>query len=180
MTNGLGELPYTFSVSGKFPTGLNLTANGVIEGTPTAAGVYPFTIDVTDNAGCQAFQTYSITVNCPGFSLTPPSLGAGVTNVPYSATITAVGNTTPVTFTLTGGSLPPGLFLSTSVTDFGVISGTPKTRTYPFQITVTDEDGCTVFMSYTILISCADLIITPPVSGSPGFVGVFLSNQHHQ
>ncbi len=46
-----GTLPYTWSVdSGTLPTGLTLHAStGVIDGTPTVAGVYPFVIKLTDD-----------------------------------------------------------------------------------------------------------------------------------
>lgn len=45
-----GVEPYTWSLhSGTLPTGLTLhAATGVIDGTPTVPGVYPFEIKVTD------------------------------------------------------------------------------------------------------------------------------------
>ena len=171
MTNLLGEQPYTYTVTGGIlPPGLNLTANGVIQGTPTAGGIYPFTVIVTDNADCQAFQNYSITVSCPNITFkTPSPLPTGVTTAPYSEQIVVTGNTTPVTYALTGGSLPPGLFLSTS----GLISGTPSVEGHSsFQITVTDADGCTAFMSYELDINCAGITITPPAPYPHGFIGI--------
>ncbi len=45
-----GVLPYAWTIdSGSLPTGLTLHAGtGVIDGTPTVPGVYPFVIKVTD------------------------------------------------------------------------------------------------------------------------------------
>ena len=61
---------------------------------------------------------------------------------------------------MANGSLPPGLFLNANT---GLISGTPTTAgTYSFQIGVKDADGCTAFMTYTIVISCPTITFTPP------------------
>jgi hypothetical protein len=53
-----GQPPYTFTdVSasqtppGSFPTGVQLNADGTITGTPTAAGDFAATVDVSDSAG---------------------------------------------------------------------------------------------------------------------------------
>ena len=44
-----GTLPYSWSiVSGSLPAGLSMAANGLIGGTPTAAGTSNFTVKVTD------------------------------------------------------------------------------------------------------------------------------------
>jgi Putative Ig domain len=50
-----GFQPYTSWIvvtpgTGTLPPGLSLTTNGQITGTPTAAGTYPFTVQVTDSA----------------------------------------------------------------------------------------------------------------------------------
>ena len=56
--------------------------------------------------------------------ISPAALPAAVINVPYSATLTAVGGLQPFTWALASGTLPPGLTISTSGAN-GVISGTP-------------------------------------------------------
>ena len=60
-----GALPYgSLTVTaGALPTGLSLSATGLISGTPTAIGLFPFTVSVTDSLGITAQQNYSITVN---------------------------------------------------------------------------------------------------------------------
>lgn len=60
-----GTAPYVWALlAGPLPPGLTLTpATGLISGTPTSAGTYPCTIQVTDNAGYTAQQQFSITVN---------------------------------------------------------------------------------------------------------------------
>jgi hypothetical protein len=65
-----GTPPYTFSLAtgSMLPAGLNLTTTnnqGVISGTPTATGTFPFTIQVMDSANpaANATQALSITIN---------------------------------------------------------------------------------------------------------------------
>jgi Big-like domain-containing protein/putative Ig domain-containing protein len=47
-----GVPPYTFSLaSGTLPAGLTLSAAGVVAGTPTVVGTYPFTFTIVDSSG---------------------------------------------------------------------------------------------------------------------------------
>ena len=50
-----------------------LTGTISVNGSPTAAGTLSFTVTVTDYAGAQLVQNYSITIN-PALALTPSSL----------------------------------------------------------------------------------------------------------
>ena len=59
-----GAPPYTFSIVGGLPAGMTLT-NGVIGGTPGAAGTVPFAVSVTDSAGTTATAPAQISVR-PG------------------------------------------------------------------------------------------------------------------
>jgi hypothetical protein len=62
--SGGGAAPLTFSiVSGSLPTGLTLNAaTGVVSGTPTGPGTFPFTIQVVDSMMGTASVACSITV----------------------------------------------------------------------------------------------------------------------
>ena len=58
-----GQIPYTWAVaSGTLPAGLNLSAAGVISGTPTTAGAANFTVRVTDSAAPAASVTQPLTL----------------------------------------------------------------------------------------------------------------------
>lgn len=62
--SGGGEAPLTFAVTaGTLPGGLTLNAStGVLSGTPTSPGVFPFTITVTDALRATASVACSITI----------------------------------------------------------------------------------------------------------------------
>ena len=149
-----GISPYTWTttpVSGSLPPGLSLSAAGMISGTPTTAGTYPFTVKVTDSASDAATGAFSITVNS-GLTVTTASLPTGVANAAYSTTLSVAGGVSPYTWTTTpvSGSFPAGLSLSTA----GVLSGTPTTPgTYPFTVKVTDSASTTATGALTITIN---------------------------
>ncbi len=60
-TGGSGT-GYAFTATG-LPAGLSISATGQISGTPTTAGSYSYTVNVTDSVGDTAAATGSITVN---------------------------------------------------------------------------------------------------------------------
>lgn len=65
-----GHPPYTFSlIGGALPPGLTLSSSGVISGTPTTAGVYNYTIQVTDTTPLSSSVTCGANINPPP---TPP------------------------------------------------------------------------------------------------------------
>jgi len=74
-----GAAPYVFSVangSAALPPSLTLSSNGLLSGTLTATGTFPFTLRVTDNNGCSRAQNFSVTVTtrAPLCSNLPPNL----------------------------------------------------------------------------------------------------------
>lgn len=62
-----GTPPYTYALSGgsSLPPGVVLSPSGGLSGTPTAAGTYSFTVQVTDAAAQTASVVYVITVAAP-------------------------------------------------------------------------------------------------------------------
>src|ERR1700761_608150 len=64
-----GTPSYTYSVStGSLPAGLTLSTGGVISGTPTQAGTFAFSVNVTDSATPVAnskSESYSFTIAAP-------------------------------------------------------------------------------------------------------------------
>jgi hypothetical protein len=176
---GGGTAPYAWSVSsGALPPGLSLDpGSGVISGTPTAGGAYPFTVTVTDSStptAQSASDSYTITVTAPvALSITTTSLPAGTVNDAYSAGLAASGGTAPYAWSVSSGALPAGLSLDPST---GAISGTPTaTGTSDFTVAVTDSSATaeTATADLSITIGTASLLpqtisFTAPSSGRYG------------
>ncbi|MBJ6610620.1 MAG: cellulase family glycosylhydrolase [Candidatus Thiothrix moscowensis] len=82
-----GTAPYNWSVSsGSLPTGLSLSAAGVISGTPTTAGTASFSVKVTDDQGLSDIQALSLTI-----AAAPPVTGnADMALTTFKATATSV------------------------------------------------------------------------------------------
>ncbi|MFN7976308.1 MAG: Ig domain-containing protein [Acidobacteriota bacterium] len=149
-----GVPPYTFAVIGPLPPGLSLGPSGILAGTPTSVGTFPFSISVRDAGSCSASQPYTIVVrpDCAGVAIdvSPPVLPGGTVGVTYGATIGASGGAAPYTFMVTSGTLPPGLVLGPS----GTLSGTPATAgVYTFTVTATDVRYCSGTRTYTTAFS---------------------------
>jgi len=65
------------------------------------------------------------------------NLPAGTVNGPYNAVLTVSGGSSPYQFWAIGGTLPPGISLSSAT---GTISGTPSTAgSFTFEVLVTDH-----------------------------------------
>ena len=134
-----GTPNYTWSLSsGSLPAGLSLSSGGAISGTPTASGTATFTVMVTDSASPAqtASAQESITVAAGQLTITTVALGYGTTGNGYSATLGATGGTPGYSWSITQGSLPAGLSISSA----GVISGTPTASgASTFTVSVTDS-----------------------------------------
>ena len=76
------------------PPGLTLSPAGVISGTPTLPGTFPFNVTVTDSLGATATATLQIVVS-PSLQITVLGLPGAVAGQPYTFTLTSVGGTAP-------------------------------------------------------------------------------------
>ena len=133
------------------PTGLTLSATGVISGAPTTAGAFNFSVQATNSKGSDT-KALSMTITAAP-AITTTTLPAGITGTSYSQTLTATG-TAPINWSLASGNLPTGLNLSAA----GAISGTPtEAGTFNFTVQATNSAG-----SDTKTLS---IMITQPVTG---------------
>lgn len=161
-----GKAPYSWSLTSGTVSGLSLSAAGILEGTPTAAGTCSLTAEVTDNDGSTADRTFQFTVAEADLAIvSAAALPDGTVAEVYSYTLTASGGTTPYFWTVASGELPDGVSLSGA----GVFSGTPVLPgTYEFTIKVTDNGGLDASKIFSLIIPVPPLTITStsPLTGA--------------
>lgn len=91
---GMSEsLTYTV-LSGELPPGLTLAADGVLAGTPSAAGLYTFVAEVVDGAGRTDHRALAIVIEEPPAVVQPPPEEGGcgcTTSAPSSGGSWVVG-----------------------------------------------------------------------------------------
>ncbi len=164
-----GGVPgYTWNlVSGPLPPGLTLnTSTGLISGISQVAGTYPVVIRVVDSGGAlQQSATYTCDiVITPTLVLTAPCPATGgIQGADYIFNVSAIGGAGPLTWTLTGGALPPGLLLHQST---GALTGVP-TANGAYPITVSISDSGVGPLRQTVTYSCNIIIGTTLAIAAP-------------
>ncbi|MBI3424585.1 MAG: putative Ig domain-containing protein, partial [Acidobacteria bacterium] len=133
------------------------TTNGVANSTYTA-GSTPGNDSVSTTIDGQTMAT-GLTVGCQTITIAPGSLAGGTAGLAYPNTqLTATGGFGPHVFSIMSGGLPTGLMLSMT----GLISGTPlQVGTFSFVVKATDTGGCFGTQSYTLVIVCPTVSLSP-------------------
>jgi len=152
--------PTSFGATG-LPTGLSVaTATGLISGTPSVTGSFAATITAT-NAGGSGTQGFSIiiTVATVAPTITSTAPPGGTVGTPYSRTFTATG-TTPITWSIATGTVPPGVTLNAAS---GVLSGTPTTAG-TFGFLVQAANGTPPNATQNVTITIAPAAVPPTVA----------------
>ncbi len=109
-SDSLDHTPYTFTLaSGSLPTNLTLGTDGLLSGTPTAAGSFPFTVQAAGSGGVSGTQAYTLVVNrattTVAVTATPNPTTQGVP-VNLVATVASGTPTGTVSFSADGTTLP--------------------------------------------------------------------------
>ena len=80
---------YSFLVNaGNLPNGLTLSSNGALSGTPSAAGTFNFTIQVTDSTKSTGTQAFTLIINQGNPVLSVTNSPLGYDGNPHSAVVT--------------------------------------------------------------------------------------------
>ncbi|MDP2896332.1 MAG: putative Ig domain-containing protein [bacterium] len=176
-----GYWNYAWSVaSGSLPSGLSLSENGVLSGTPGEYGDFSFTVEVTDRGSPPATDSavFDLHVSPPEVVITTTTLPAGVEGQAYSETLQAQGGIPPYRWTVVSSGLPDGLSLNPNT---GVLSGTPTNAaigTWAFNVQAEDSQSPpytdTQVFSLTIA-PAADLVIGTASPLPAGKVGAAYS-----
>ncbi|HET8925758.1 MAG TPA: kelch repeat-containing protein [Candidatus Acidoferrum sp.] len=167
--NGTGLITWS-TVSGSLPPGLKgntIGTYGTVSGTPTTAGSFTFTAQVTDGHTV-ATRSFTINVSVATLAFTSNTMLTGGTGRVYSQPLPVTGGTPPYTATVTSGTVPPGLTLSSN----GVLSGTPSSAgSFTFTASVSDSSSPVQTATQTLTIAVNTLFITTTALPS-GIVGV--------
>jgi hypothetical protein len=145
---------------GALPPGITLTPdNGALVGTPTNAGTYSFAVMPVDHDGqTGAARTLTEVVAPPPLVITTTTLPGGTVGSAYSGHFEATGGTGAHTWSVTAGTLAPGLSLTAST---GAITGTPTAvGSSPVTFQVQDTLGHKATVQVTISVVAAP----PPVA----------------
>ena len=136
-----GSARYSWTLLSSGGSGLRLSSNGVLSGTPAQSGTFGLTVQVSDDAGASAVRSlvvqFSPDASAPepvALSITTESLPTTEPGARYAAILSAEGGTGAYTWELLddGNS---GLALSTG----GVLTGTaPAPGNYGLSFQVTD------------------------------------------
>jgi uncharacterized protein (TIGR03437 family) len=173
--NGTGFVPQStvnFGCSGTpaFLTSTFVSATELTAAVPADMIASPGNcVLVVDNPQGSVSDFYQYTVNPAArlSILTTSSLPSGTVDVPYSLALSATGGVPPYSnWTLTSGSLPPGISLtSPSSLISGLITGTPTSAgTFTFTVQVSDSTNATASATLSLTI------VQVPVISANGIV----------
>ena len=178
-----GFAPYTFSVSpNSLPTGLTLSSNGSISGTPTVTGTFNLTLTATDVTGQTGSKAFQITVRPFSADLTTSagslsfSIPAGTIALPASQTVQVQSTdvTKPLSWSaavtpaqpwlsVTKGGTTPGSF---TVSLTSAASSLTASAT-PYQATITvacQAPGPCAGNSQTVAVSLLVSTVSPALT----------------
>jgi hypothetical protein len=152
-----------YSASG-LPAGLVMSPAGMISGTPTEPGTA--TVQIYENGYLDCSCSLTIRENI--LAITNKTLPNGGVTASYSAVLIADGGYPPYTWSITSGTLPPGLSLQGNL-----IIGTPTVDgNYPITIHLSDTHGTAVDSLFVLSVA---QIIVPPLPNAT--VGIAYSAQ---
>jgi hypothetical protein len=151
------KLPSFRVVDGRLPPGTKLFdfagSSGLINGVPTTAGTFTFTVQVKDETRATDTETFTIEIlPAEAPTITTVALASGTVGEFYCCgNLFTSGGVQPHSWSVVAGALPPGLELPKGE---NTISGTPTTAgTFSFTVRVTDELGAFSDKEFSITIS---------------------------
>ena len=160
-----GKPPYTYAVSfGSLPSGLSLSSTtGELSGTlphSLRGSSYTFQITVQDSVNNTDVQGFSGTINTYSTTILPATLSAATPGANYSATITTIGGQSAYSYTITSGTLPSGLSLSSSGDITGSVAESEAGNAPSITVRSTDANGVFNTATYSLAVSSFAVSVT--------------------
>ena len=151
-----GTTPYTYYVSaGTLPLGITIASgNGLVSGTPTvvqSAANVTFSVKDAINEVASVTSTVGFTVTLAPIvavagNTSPISIQKNSAITSFNAFTSVSYGTTPYTYYVSTGTLPPGITINSSS---GLVSGTPNTVQSAANVTFSVKDVNNVVASAT-------------------------------
>lgn len=163
--------PMTFALeASSLPSGLTLSPEGVISGTPGQSGITPVSIKVTDGAGDVLIKQFSVIISATALSISSTTLPGAVLGKAYSYQLTQSGGLAPYKWSIDSGNLPANFNLDRSS---GILScpsvGANQIGTYNLRLKVEDSDFTnggslpySAFKDFVLSISSSVVILSGP------------------
>jgi hypothetical protein len=168
-----GTPSYSWFAEG-LPTGLKMSTDGVISGTPTQLGTFTVVFAVMDSSNPAYIAETTLSFNIPtdlkiNAVLPFPNAIVGTAYPGTTSQITNTGGLAPYTWAVVAGALPVGMTINPST---GVLQGVPcsytskfpnsdYTETYSFVVQVTDAINAKASQNFTINLAPAALTFGP-------------------
>lgn len=172
LTNDKNNQGVTWTLSGPGQLSSNTTTSVVYTAPADISTAATATVTATSIANSTITATESITLNAV-LTIATTSLPAGTLQTSYNTFVAAEGATGTFTWSVTAGSLPPGLtFQSSSTSASAEITGIPIVLgTYKFTVQVTDSSSTSVTQALSITINPEPPLSVATASLPSGQVG---------
>ena len=153
-------ITYSLASGSSLPSGVTLnSATGLISGTlPDIAAntTYTFTINASDGLNPAVPRAFSISSNAaPTWVTAAGSLGTFTSEANLNIQLSASDPSESRTYTLSSGSLPSGVTLSSSGLISGVTDAVGSNTTYNFVVSVSDGINTAISRSFSFILAPA-------------------------
>lgn len=166
-----GDPPMTWALASgsALPPGLSLSASGLISGTPTETGTFPFTVEVRDAGGQFAAADLTLFV-VPPVTILTTTLPQGNIGTNYYAVLQAAGGIGVAGYRWAlepGSDLPEGMTLN----EFGGLFGIPlEAGTFELVVSASDWGSTTHKATQPLTLSVDNRLAILPDPAPPGIV----------
>jgi hypothetical protein len=155
-----GSAPHFWELTGgSLPTGLALNSDGMILGRPQDDGTFQFRARVADATKTTAEQAFRLRVGSGLTLLSAAEMPSSSMGSPYQHQLAAGGGAPPLRWSVSGGTLPPGLTLERTS---GVVQGqTSAAGRFNFEVMVQDSARASAVQAFQLEVQSALKIVTP-------------------
>ncbi len=164
-------ITYSLASGSSLPSGVTLNSGtGLISGTLpdiSANTTYTFTINASDGLNPAVPRTFSISSNAaPTWVTAAGSLGTFSAEANLNIQLSVTDPSETLTYTLSSGSLPSGVTLSSSGLISGVSAPVASNTTYNFVVSVSDGINTAISRSFSFILGPATVFYTQFVSNT--------------